>query len=241
MDTIFESKVALSPFEQLQKVWPEIEKSFLSSAPIQRLARGELTVEHYATYLRETYFYTREDPQIQVTATAYFKGADRELVKPFLQHATSEVGHDQLALDDLAVLGFATDKIPGENPLPATIALTAYGYYSAQFRSAGSYLGYLYFLEFLPTSSGGMIADALRAVGVPDQAMTFLLEHNAVDVHHNRLMKVYADHMLRTAADIAEVEYSIRVTAKLFENMLTCAFDAVDKGECPLHGKNGAG
>ena len=54
-------------------------------------------------------------PEIQALCTAWFRGSDRELVKPFLQHAMSEIGHDQLALDDLRSLGFDTEVIPREN------------------------------------------------------------------------------------------------------------------------------
>ncbi len=104
-------------FSKLQNVWQAVEQRFMTSPPIQRLRHGDLRLAHYASYLRETYFYTREDSQIQALCTAWFRGSDREMVKPFLQHAMSEIGHDQMALDDLRSLGFDTDAIPRENPL----------------------------------------------------------------------------------------------------------------------------
>jgi pyrroloquinoline quinone (PQQ) biosynthesis protein C len=222
--------MSVTAFFELQGTWQAIEQRFMSSPPIQRLRRGDLTLAHYACYLRETYFYTREDPQIQALCTAWFRGSDREMVKPFLQHATSEIGHDQLALDDLRSLGFDADAIPRENPLPMTTALISFPFYAIQYRGPISYLGYLYFLEFLPTSRGADIAAALSAIGVPAESMSFLHEHRTVDVHHNRLMKRYADEMVRTEADIAEVTYAIEVTGRLFEGMLTGAFEAVDQG-----------
>lgn len=220
----------MTAFSELESAWQTVEQRFMASPPLQRLKRRDLALAHYASYLRETYFYTREDPQIQALCTAWFRGGDRDMVKPFLQHATSEIGHDQLALDDLRSLGFDADSIPRENPLPMTTALISFPFYTIQYRGPISYLGYLYFLEFLPTSRGAEIATALSAIGVPANSMSFLHEHRTVDVHHNRLMKLYADTMVQTEADISEVTYAMEVTGRLFEGMLAGAFEAVDQG-----------
>jgi pyrroloquinoline quinone (PQQ) biosynthesis protein C len=220
--------------EELEEVWRVEERRFMASPPVQRLVAGDVSLAHYAAYLRETYFYTREDPQIQALCTAWFRGGERELVRPFLQHAISEVGHDAMALADLATLGYATDAIPGEEALPTTIAMVAYPYFAIQHRSAVSYLGYLYFLEFLPTSRGGDIAAALARAGVPPQAMSFLAEHQTADVHHTRLMSIYARELIKTPQALAEVSYSLRVTGALFEAMLSGAFKSIDDGTSAL-------
>src|SRR3569833_3092522 len=164
----------------------------MSSEPVRRLMERRISTAHYAAYLRETYFYTREDPQIQALCTAWFRGAERELVRPFLQRAVSEIGHDRMALDDLAALGYAVGDIPQEEALPTTIPMVAFPYFAIPHRSAASYLGYLYFLEFLPTSRGAEIAGALLQAGIPGEAMSFLADHRTADVHHTRLMSVYA-------------------------------------------------
>jgi pyrroloquinoline quinone (PQQ) biosynthesis protein C len=156
------------------------------------------------------------------------------MVKPFLQHSASEVGHDGMALSDLEALGYATANIPNENPLPSTIALTAFASYAMQHRSPASYLGTVYFLEFLPTSRGGDFAAALARIGVPATAMSFLAEHREADVHHNRLMKVYADYLIKTPEDVAETIYAMQVTGRLFRGMLEDAFDAADTGASTL-------
>ncbi len=78
---------------------------------MRRFREGDLTKAHYAALLREVYFYTRENPQLQAGATLYFQGQQREMVKDFLRHATSEIGHDQLALNDMAAMGFDNSGI----------------------------------------------------------------------------------------------------------------------------------
>jgi hypothetical protein len=224
----------MSSFEYLLTEWGDVEQTFMASEPIRRLVSGSLTVEHYAAWLRETYFYTREDPQIQAVATAWFRGEARAMVKPFLAHAMSEVGHDRMALDDLASLGYRIERLPDEDPLPGTVALSAFAFYGMQHRSPVSYLGYLFFLEFLPTSRGNGLADVFRSMGVAEKSMSFLLEHNTVDMHHNKAMQVYADKMLRSEADLREAVYAMRVTGYLYRSMLECAFASVDAGTTAL-------
>src|ERR1700756_5057001 len=107
----------------------------MRSEPIIRLFNGDITTDHYASYLRETYFYTRDNPQIQAVATAWLRGPDRQAVKAFLRHALSEVGHDGLALADLMTLGRDVSSIPDEQPLPFTAALISFPFYAIQYRS----------------------------------------------------------------------------------------------------------
>ncbi|MGQ0696961.1 MAG: iron-containing redox enzyme family protein [Panacagrimonas sp.] len=202
---------------------------FNNSHAIRFLHSGEFSVAHYKSVLREFYHYTKEDPQMQALAAVYFRGSDRQMVKPFLRHAISEVGHDQYALDDLAALGGDIVEIPGQNPLPATIALTAFPFYQIQYQNPIGYLGYLYFLEHMPTLHGATYARALAVAGVPETAMGFLKEHMTVDMGHTRLMDQYLEVLVHDEADLAAVVYAIQVTAQLYAEMLWSAIGDADK------------
>ncbi|MEL7448378.1 MAG: iron-containing redox enzyme family protein, partial [Pseudomonadota bacterium] len=128
------------------------------------------------------------------------------------------------ALNDLKALGKDVSSLPLLSPAPTTIAVTSFAYYQAGHLNPVGYLGYLYFLEFLPTTAGGVFTNALRRVGVPDTAMSFLEEHTTVDVHHNRLMEGYVDALVRTEDDVQSVAYAMRVTGDLYARMLGQAF-----------------
>lgn len=204
---------------------------FAASPALRTLAEGRITLAHYKVVLREIYHYAKEDPQIQALATVYFRGDDRESVKMFLKHAIAEIGHDRMALADLEVLGEDTSLIPLTNPLPATMALTAFPFYQIQFANPIGYLGYLYFLEHMPTAAGAVYATALAAAGVPETAMGFLQEHMTVDVAHNKLMEEYLVRLVRTEADLAAVAYALHVTAELYAAMLA---SAIERADAPL-------
>jgi len=213
-----------------------VKQDFLESQPMQMLANGQLTLEHYKSILREIYYYSREDPQIQALAAVYFRGQDREQVKPFLRHAISEVGHDELALNDLRALGETPDELKQQSPLATTMGLIAYPFYQICYQNPIGYLGYLYFLEHVPTSSGDSIGGALTAAGIPEQAMTFLSEHFVVDVGHTRLMLSYVEDLVKTKADLDAVIHGMQTTGVLYAAMLQGAIeDAGQSSRLPDH------
>ena len=210
----------MTAFKEIKGCFDQALERFEKSRPIQTLLSGEATAGQYCSILREIYFHTRENPQIQALATVRFRGDQRQNIKRFFQHATSEIGHDQMALDDLLALGQDVSTLPSLNPAPATAALTAFGYYQSWHLNPVGYLGYLFFLEFMPTSAGERYAAQLARSGVPTQAMTFLMEHAHVDVAHNRLMEKYIDSLIWREDDMSSVKYAIQVTGDLYAAML---------------------
>ena len=220
--TQWENRV--SYFDRLKTEFASTLAQFNNSSAMQRLHTGQMSVNHYKSYLRQTFHYTKDNPQIQALATVHFRGSDREFVRMFYKHATSEIGHDMLALNDLARLGEDVSQIRGENALPDTVALNAFVFCQIYNGNPIGYLGYLFFLEFLPTSSGKGYMDLLEKIGVPREAMSFLLEHATVDVGHNRLMEKYVEGLIRDEQDFETVVYAMKVTGRLYANMLDGAF-----------------
>ena len=154
---------------EIRDAFEDARVEFMASAPLVRLASGNMSVDHYKSILREIYYYSREDPQIQALAAVYFRGPDRDLVQPFLRHALAEVGHDTLALNDLAVLGDDVSEVPQRTPLATTMGLIAFPFYQINYGNPIGYLGYLYFLEHLPTSASEAIGGALSSAGIPEK------------------------------------------------------------------------
>lgn len=206
--------------EPIGQAFNEVMASFNTGRAITFLKSGKFSSLHYKSVLREIYHYTKEDPQMQSLATVYFRGDDRAMIKAFLRHALSEVGHDQLALQDLRVLGETPSDIRTENPLPSTVAFTAYGFYTITHQNPISYIGYLYFLEHMPTEHGQVFSDALLGAGIPESAMTFLIEHQKADVGHNALMRRYLENLVHDKYDVDAVIYAIRTAGHLYADML---------------------
>jgi hypothetical protein len=214
---------------RLQEAFCAVQRKFLASNGVRRVLEGSLGVAHYASYLRQVFHHTRENPQIQALVTVYFRGHQRAAIKRFFKHAASELGHDQLALADLATLGCPVDELPMQNPLPETAALISFPFYQVHNLNPVGYLGYLYFLEFLPTGSGGALMSALERAGVPPEAMTFLHDHSTIDIGHNRMMEEYVRTLVTSQAELASVVYAMKVTGRLYAHMVEAAFAEADR------------
>lgn len=218
----------MSTFQELRAAFDSVQAAFLQSPALRRLQEGSIGIPHYASYLRQVFHQVRENPQIQALATVYFRGHQRAAIKRFFKHATSEIGHDQLALEDLRALGVDVETLPYEHPLPETAGLISFPFYQIYNLNPVGYLGYLFFLEFLPTASGGALMTALQRVGVPRDAMRFLNDHAVIDVAHNRMMEAYAETLITDEREFKSVVYAMRVTGALYARMIEAAFMAAD-------------
>lgn len=218
----------MNAFEELGSAFRSVQQAVLRTPAMRRVQEGGIGIAHYASYLRQVFHHTRENPQIQALATVYFRGHQRTAIKRFFRHASAEIGHDQLALNDLRTLGFDVSRVPYENPLPETTALIAFPFHQIYNLNPIGYLGYLYFLEFLPTGSGAAIMSALERAGVPREAMTFLHDHTTIDVAHNRMMEGYAADLITTERDLRSAIYAMRVTGVLYARMIESALAHAD-------------
>lgn len=214
--------------KQLKDTFATVLAEFQKTPAIRRLLSEDIDVAHYKEYLRQVFHHTRENPQLQALATVYFKGHQRTVVRRFFKHATSEIGHDMLALQDLQALGEDVATLAVENPLPATSALLAYGFYQIYVKNPIGYLGYLLFLEFTPTQSGPAYMERLAALGVPEEGLTFLRDHTTIDVGHNRLMDTYIADLVTCEDDVEVITYAMRTTGQLYARMIEEAFRQAD-------------
>lgn len=210
----------MAVIDRLKERFQPALAEFVASEPVRWLTSGRMTPLEYRAILREVFHHTRENPQLQALATVYFRGRQRDLVRSFFAHAASEIGHDQLALNDFVTLGGDAARVPYQNPLPATTALLAYGYYQIYNLNPLGYLGYLFFLEFTPTQTGVGMMDKLRNVGVPDGALTFLRDHTQIDQGHNRLMAKYAESLVGSDEDLDCIAYAMKTTGYLYAQMM---------------------
>ena len=225
---------------KIEEAWFAEVPRFNAMSGMKRLLDGDFTAAHYASLLREIYFYARESPPFFAAILIHLRGAQRSYIKKMLQHASSETGHDELALADFRALGINTDNIPNERPLPATSAMIGFSFYLIQYLNPVSYLGFVFHLEYLPTHFGQKYVQGFLQAGVPMDAMSFLLEHNEADVGHNLLMADYVGNLLLNQRDVDDTIYAMQVTTVLFANLVEAAFRRVDEAETKDYGINHA-
>ncbi|MCB0379128.1 MAG: iron-containing redox enzyme family protein [Bdellovibrionales bacterium] len=216
-------------FNKIFQEWQnEIDMVMNQDPWIKKLRGGELDLCHYKGFLLETYHHAGLNPQIQGYCTLYLKGNPRKIIDLFFRHASSEIGHDLLALNDLKVLGEDVEKLAGRRPLPSTIAFNAFVLHCIKHVNPLSYLGYLFHLEFLPTQNGPDYIKILKSMGVPENALTFLEEHATVDIGHNKMMEKYLKDLIQSEKDLDDIIFAAKSSCRLHTYMIA---DSMKNGE----------
>lgn len=215
--------------ERIDKAW-RAEAAQLESNPLILAMDGKtFTEDHYAMLLRELYHNTHENPEGLTYMAAKLVGPQRRLNKKLFRHSHMESGHDQMAADDLATLGFDAEIMKRERALVTTEAFTAFPIFQVDRRNPIAYLAYLYHLEHVAEVYGPKIVGYLRGIGIPLEAMTFLVEHAEADVAHNKLNEEYIRELVTTEADLQAYLYGLRGVARLHASMLQGVMESVDQ------------
>lgn len=219
----------MSRFESIKSFWKSTTETQSENTWMRRLQTGDMDLCHYQGFLLETYHNTGYNPQLQAYASMYIPNNPRPIVKRFYQHAISEIGHDMLAMSDLAALGVPNEFVLNSKPLPMTTAFFANAVWGIQRKGPAYYLGYLFHLEFSPTDSGHKHIEMLKQKGIPEQAMSFLQEHSVVDIGHNKFMEQYIEALITTDEQEAILRESLVNCVDLHTKVLCCAFENGEK------------
>ena len=210
----------MSKYELVKKEFDKILTELLNDPVYKKILSGDINKKFYINFIVQSGLLAGHNPQIQAYATMHFKGSQKELVKGFLKHAASECGHDQLAYNDAVTCGLTSYDVKTIKPYYETTSLTALPLYMIQFVNPVAYLGYLFYLEFLPTAIGLDVMPVLQKIGVPQDALTFIHDHATIDVGHNKLMVDYVEKLIVTEQDYTDVLYTMRTTAYLHTLMI---------------------
>jgi pyrroloquinoline quinone (PQQ) biosynthesis protein C len=217
--------------EIIHQEWLKAVRIMDSNPFFLALENGTFTAEHYAMLLRELYHNTHENPEGLALMTGHLKGEQRRLNKRFFRHSLVESGHDEMAADDLKTLGYDFEPLKRERPLVTTEAFSAFPIFQVQRRNPISYLAYLYHLEQIASTRGILVVKHCLSIGVPQSAMSFMLEHTDADPGHTLWNEEYIEALVRTDEDLDAYRYGLRGSVRLHALMLQGIMEAVDGNE----------
>lgn len=221
----------MNNMERIKAEFEVVVSDFQKSPAMRQILSRDFTLDHYLAILRVLFQHSRENPQIQIAATAYLRGHQQKVVRDFFKQAVSRTGRAKLAIIDLEKLGVNAQDFLAQKQLPGTIALTAYAYHQIRELNPVGYLGYLYFLDIMPHRCAQEYVQALRSLGIPEAAMNFMKTQAAVDISDIKRMANYIEVLMRSQADFDAVAYGMQVTAKLYGSMLQEAMEQVDNSK----------
>ena len=189
------------------------------------LSAGKMTIPQYREIVRQIYHNTRVTPQLMAFSTMFLKEESRGIAKTFFRHSLAETGHDQLAKQDYVALGGDGTQLANENFPSGAVAMNGAMVFLVQFVSPLCLLGYMFHLEYTPAQMGLAYIDKLQSIGVPNEALNFIIEHAEVDPSHVKLMDDYVAQMVRSEDDFKHVLYGMQVTNDLYGRLMDEAID----------------
>lgn len=214
---------------EMESEWEKCFQTLLTGEFFQKLENGQLTREHYMSFLAEVFFNTTENPRIMALFIAHLDTNVHKTAGKLLKHAAMEMGHNDMALNDLAVLGEDTEKIRRGRALPATEALAGYISFEIQHRNPKAFLGYLYHMESISPRLVGRTGNTFNRLQIPETALTFLREHTEADPIHMRWNRDYLEDFVLSREDLDAVLYGLRGTCMLHGMMFQGIVESVEK------------
>lgn len=217
----------MSYVEQLESELRSIVEAFDAEPPMKRLLAGDITLDHYRSFVQQNYYPLRERSLQLALAAARLRAAP-DVTKLLHKHAVQEIGHELLALEDYKALGGDPSAVPGQDPLPETLALIATIHYQITHLNPVGFLGCLAFTDYTPISAPERYHEAMKRIGLPDEASNLFRDRQLLGPRHAALLTTYAEELVEAERDVEAVVFGMRNTATLFANMIGAAFDAVD-------------
>ena len=205
----------------------EPERSrFMTVPALAQGSAGNVTREAYLEFLAQAYHHVRHTVPLFEACAGRLPARLEWLREPIADYIVEEAGHDQWILDDIAHAGGDAEAVRRGPPAPATEIMIAYAYDTIARVNPIGLFGMVLVLEGTSVNLALRAADALQAaLGLPDEALTYLRSHGALDQEH---MQGYARIMDRVSDP--EDQRCIVHAARMFYRLYGDVFRAL-----PVH------
>lgn len=162
------------------------DRNALLAAPIiQAALAGRVTRDQYIAFLTEAYHHVRHTVPLLMLCAARLPERLDWLRKAAVDYIEEEIGHDEWILADIAACGADAGAAKRAGPGMATDVMVGYAFDTVQRRNPLGFFGMAHVLEGTSVALATRAAAALQAaLGLPDQAFTYLTSHGVLDIDH---------------------------------------------------------
>jgi pyrroloquinoline quinone (PQQ) biosynthesis protein C len=175
----------MSFHDQLVRETCAARESLLSAPIIASCLTGEVSSTSYLAFLTEAYHHVRHTVPLFEASRAALPPRLSWMRSAFDEYIAEEAGHDEWILDDIAAASGDRDAVRNGAPGHATEVMVAYAYDAIARRHPLMFLGMVHVLEGTSASLALAAADQIqRALGLPDEAFTYLRSHGTLDREH---------------------------------------------------------
>jgi pyrroloquinoline quinone (PQQ) biosynthesis protein C len=175
----------MSFHDQLVSETSTARESLLSAPIIESCLTGEVSSTSYLAFLTEAYHHVRHTVPLFEASRAGLPPRLAWMRSAFDEYIAEEAGHDEWILDDIGAAGGDVDAVRNGTPSHATEVMVAYAYDAITRRHPLMFLGMVHVLEGTSAALALAAADQIqRALGLPDEAFTYLRSHGTLDREH---------------------------------------------------------
>ena len=195
----------------------ETERNALQRLPIiQAAAMGEVSLDAYIAFLTEAYHHVKHTTPLLMSCGGRLPGKYEWLRTAVAEYIEEEVGHQEWILGDIKVCGGDPEAVRNGTPRVATELMVAYAYDTIQRGNPIGFLGMVFVLEGTSVQLAHLAAKGLRdALGLPEQAFTYLTSHGTLDVSHIQYFESLVNR-LDSQADRDAIARCARVFYRLY-------------------------
>ena len=202
---------------RLAVVFAEFEGRLEATPLIRRLTRGRFTVEDYRAFLMSLRQQVKDGALWMSRAASHIDEQHLELRSRLMRHAVTEHRDFRLLDADYVAAGGALEEIEGAEKNIGSEALSAWMFHEASRPNPFGLLGAMWIIEGLGSIKaaewGGLVRQRL---GLPDEAIRFLLYHGENDVEHIAEFETMLGLVLPDPEVAARIVKTAQVTARLY-------------------------
>lgn len=208
---------AADVLRKLAIVWTEFEGRLESTPLIRKLARGRFELADYHAFLVNLRQQVKDGSLWMTRAASSIDEEHLELRSTLMKHAVTEHRDFRMLESDYVASGGKLETILTAKKNVGSEALSAWMFHEASKPNPFGLLGAMFIIEGLGSIKAIEWGKVVQSrLGLPREALTFLLYHGENDVEH---MEEFAEMLRMVLPDEAVAERIVtcaRVTARLY-------------------------
>lgn len=203
-------------FEELSQVTGPDRAQLMASPVIVDCMNGRVHRDTYIAFLAEAYHHVRHTVPLLMACGSRLPERYASIRDDIVEYIDEEHGHERWILDDLAACGADPEAIVAQGPSLATELMVSFVYDRIARINPLSFFGMVYVLEGTSVSIATPAAEIIgAALGLPRNALRYLLSHGAVDQKHIGDFERIVNRIDRDE-DRAAVIHTARVVFRLY-------------------------
>ncbi|MDV5168182.1 iron-containing redox enzyme family protein [Photobacterium rosenbergii] len=193
-DITQERNVTACFFDQLEQQTQNAREQMYQAPVFRAAAHGGISHATYTAFLTQAYHHVKHTVPLLMACGSRLPEQYEWLQQAIGEYIEEEKGHHEWILSDLEACHVDTTPVRA-NSGPGKVGchielMVAYLYHQIDRGNPLAFFGMVWVLEGTSVAAGGQMAAHIQAtLGLPDQAMTYLTSHSALDQQHIQLFE----------------------------------------------------